>query len=93
MTYRHNDRDLEFEKFLSADWDIDFDGEWDFDTDTDYDTDVDIDGDVDVDGNATTLTWDVEAVGENTLIEASIAMLTLDNLSSMSGAISASVEG
>lgn len=87
-----NGRDLSFEKFLEADWEIDFDGDWDFDTDTDYDTDVDIDSDVDVEDNVTTVTWDVEAVGENTLIEASFAILTLDNLSSTSGAISATVD-
>jgi len=94
MTDSHDpDNDFEFSK----DIDLDVDVELDFDTEIDFDKDVNvdvcIDADADVHGNIATLTFDVEAIGEDTLAEADVAVLAVeDQLSSVSGAMIAAVD-
>lgn len=84
--------------------DVDFDKDIDVDIDIDLDTDVDIYKTVDIDvwstvyadvcidGNSADVTFDIEAVGEDTFTSLDIAVLTIeDDLSSISGAITSAV--
>ncbi len=86
MTERH-DPGFEFEKDLEIDVDIDLDFDVDVDVDVNIEkcVDIDISSDVDLDGNTAELTLDAQAIGDNTLVEAIVTVLTVDNeLSSIS---------
>ena len=86
MTDRH-DNGFEFEKELDieVDVDIDFDVDVDVKVEKDIDIDIDVKSDVDLDGNTAELTLDVQAIGDNTDVEAIVTVLTVDNeLSSIS---------
>lgn len=79
--------DFEFDKELDIDVkvDLDFDVDVDVDVYKDIDIDIDVKSDVDLDGNTAELTLDVQAIGDNTDVEAIVAVLTVDNeLSSIS---------
>lgn len=73
--------DFEFEKELDIDVDveIDFDVDVDVDVEKDIDIDIDVKSDVDLDGNTAELTLDVQAIGDNTAVDAEVAILTVDN--------------
>ncbi len=79
--------DFEFEKDLDikVDVELDFDVDVDVDVKKDIDIDIDVKSDVDLDGNTAELTLDVQAIGDNTDVEAIVTVLTVDNeLSSIS---------
>ena len=88
MTDRHHDNnDFEFDKELDIDVEVDLDYEVDVDVDVEKDIciDIDVTSDVDLDGNTAELTLDVQAIGDNTDVEAIVTVLTVDNeLSSIS---------
>jgi hypothetical protein len=80
--------DFEFDKELDIDVKVDLDFEVDVDVKVEKDIDIDIDvkSDVDLDGNTAELTFDVEAIGDNTDAQAIVSVLVVDNeLSSISG--------
>jgi hypothetical protein len=84
MTY---DPGFEFEKDLEIDVDVDLEFDVDVDVDVEIEkcVDLDINSDVDLDGNTAELTLDAQAIGDNTLVEAIVSVLTVDNeLSSIS---------
>jgi hypothetical protein len=84
----HDGNDFEFSKDLEVDVDLDIDLEVDVDVDVYKDVDiyVDIRSDVDLDGNTAELNFDVQAIGDNTLVEGDVWVLTVDNeLSSITG--------
>lgn len=84
---------FELDKDFDVDLDFDFDIDVDIDVDKDFDADIDIDSDVDVEGNAATLLFDVEAVGLDTVVEADVAALAVENeLSMVSGSLLAAVD-
>jgi hypothetical protein len=81
---------FEFEKEL----DLDVEVEISFDPSLNYESELEIDYDIcvdaDVDGNIATLTFDAEAVGEDTLVEANVFVLAIDDeLSAVGGSITA----
>jgi hypothetical protein len=80
MTERH-DPGFEFEKDLEIDVDIDLEFDVDVDVDVNIDKciDVSIYSDVDLDGNTAELSLDAQAIGDNTLVEAIVSVLTVDN--------------
>lgn len=87
MSGNHND-DYDFSKDVDIDVDVDIDYDVDFDKDIDVDTDIDVDIDqcVHIDGNFAQITFDVEAVGEDTYAEIDFAVLTVEGeLSSITG--------
>jgi hypothetical protein len=89
MTDYHHDGgdDFEYSKDLEIDVDFDIDFEVDVDVDVEKDIciDIDVKSDVDLDGNTAELTLDVQAIGDNTDVEAIVSVLTVDNeLSSIS---------
>ena len=93
MTDYRDPNDFEFEK----DVDIDVEVELEFDTEVDFDKNFDldlcIDAKADVDGNIATLTFDVEAIGKDTLAEADVVVLAVENeLSMVSGSMVAAVD-
>ena len=81
----HRNDDFEFSKDLEIDVDVDIDFDVDVDVDIEKYVDLDIKSDVDLDGNTAELTLDAQAIGDNTLVEAIVTVLTVDNeLSSIS---------
>jgi hypothetical protein len=86
MSDHRDNNDFEFSKDLEIDVDIDLDFDVDVDVDVDIDKDIDIDiwSDVDIYGNTAELTLDAQAIGDDTLVEAIVAVLTTDDLSSIS---------
>ena len=80
---------------VDKDVDIDVDVDLDFDTDItldkDVNVDVSIDSDVDVSGNAANLTFEVTAIGGNTLAEGDVSVVVTDGLSEVSGSLIAAV--
>jgi hypothetical protein len=80
MTDRH-DPGFEFEKDLEIDVDVDLEFDVDVDVDVDIEkcVDIDISSDVDLDGNTAELTLDAQAIGDDTLVEAIVSVLTVDN--------------
>lgn len=81
----------------NVDIDVDIDADLDIDTDInlDIETDVDVDvfSDVDVEDSLTVVTFDAEAIGNQTLVEVDVVVLTVDNeLSSASGVIVAAAD-
>ncbi|HIK30420.1 MAG TPA: hypothetical protein IGS31_03560 [Oscillatoriales cyanobacterium M4454_W2019_049] len=57
----------------------------------DFNANIKIDSDVDVKGNSTTVLFDAEAIGEDTVVEVDVVVLTTDGLSSASGSIISAV--
>ncbi|WP_353931910.1 hypothetical protein WJM97_04820 [Okeanomitos corallinicola TIOX110] len=76
--------------------DIEVETEIKFDTEIDfkknYNADIKIDSDADIKGNIATLTFDVEAIGKDTLAEVDVAVLAVENkLSSVTGSMISAV--
>lgn len=82
----NNGDEFEFSKDLEIDVDIDlnFDVCVDVNVDIYKDIDIYIDSDVDLEGNVAELTLDAQAIGDDTLVEAIVSVLTTDDLSSIS---------
>lgn len=86
MTWWHNDND--FDKDLEIDVDVEIDIDTDIDFDKDFDADINVTSNTHVDGNSTSVLFDAEALGEDTVVEADIIVLTIeDELSSATGSI------
>lgn len=84
---------LDIEKDIDIDIDSDLDIDTDVDLDTDIDVDADVDSDVDVEDTLTTVTFEAEAIGNQTLVEVDVVVLSVDNeLSSASGVIVAAAD-
>lgn len=82
----HDNNDFDFSKDLEIDVDIDLDFDVDVDVDVEIEKDICIDiySDVDLDGNYAELTLDAQAIGSDTLVEAIVSVLTVeDELSSI----------
>lgn len=81
MSGNHHDPGFEFEKDLEIDVDVDLEFDVDVDVDVDIEKCVDINiySDVDLDGNTAELTLDAQAIGDDTLVEAIVSVLTVDN--------------
>ncbi len=80
------------DKSVQVNFDIKFDT--DIDLDKDVDVDVEIDADVNIDGNITNLVLDAEAIGDNTLVEADVGILTIeDQLSSLTLVVVSATNG
>ena len=94
MTDTHDPNgDFEFEKDLDIDVDVNLDFDTDVDFDKDFDLELCIDADADVNGNIATLTFDVEAIGEDTLAEADVFVIAVeDTLSGVGGSMVAAVD-
>jgi len=85
MSGRHNDFEFDKELDIEVDIDLDFDVDVDVKVEKDIDIDINVKSDVDLDGNTAELTLDVQAIGDNTDVEAIVSVLTVDNeLSSIS---------
>jgi hypothetical protein len=85
MSDRNDDFEFEKELEIEVDVDLDFDVDVDVKVEKDIDIDIDVKSDVDLDGNTAELTLDVQAIGDNTDVEAIVSVLTVDNeLSSIS---------
>ena len=86
------DNDFEFDKDIDIDIDFDLDSDVKIDLDKDVKVDVDVKSDVDVDGNFASATFSVEAIGHDTLAEADVHVLAVENqLSSVDGVLIAAV--
>jgi hypothetical protein len=86
------DRDVDVDKDIDIDIDFDFDSDVKIDLDKDVDIDVKVDADADVKGNIATATFSVEALGKDTLAEADVHVLAVeDTLSSVDGVLIAAV--
>jgi hypothetical protein len=78
--------------------DIDLDVDFDLNIDTnidfykDFEANIYISSDVNVQGNSSSITFDVEAIGDNSVVEVDLVVLTTDRLSSVSGSIIAAVD-
>lgn len=79
MSGSHNDFEFDKELDIEVDVDIDFDVDVDVKVEKDIDIDIDVKSDVDLDGNTAELTLDVQAIGDNTDVEAIVTVLTVDN--------------
>lgn len=78
--------DVDIDKDIDASVSFDFDIDVDIELHKDVDINVDVSSGVHVDGNVTTSVVDVEAVGEDTLVEVDVVILSVeDELSSFSG--------
>ncbi|MGB5901167.1 MAG: hypothetical protein WBD58_07870 [Geitlerinemataceae cyanobacterium] len=80
----NKDLDLNVSFELDIDTDINFD--------KDFNADIKIDSDADIKDNITTVTFDAEAIGGNSLVEVDLVVLTTDGLSSASGSIISAVD-
>lgn len=88
--YHSNDDDFNFDKDVDIKVDVEIDIEADVDVEVkkDVDIDVDIKSDIDLDGNYAEMIFDIQAIGDDTLVEFDVAVLTVDNeLSSITGHI------
>ena len=84
----HDGTEVDFDKELDSDIEVDID----FDTNIEFtkyvNVDIEVDSSVNIEGNLTSVTFDAEAFGYDTLVEVDIAVLTLENeLSSAAGSI------
>jgi hypothetical protein len=77
--YDRNDFDYDKDLEIDVDIDLDFDVDVDVDVEKDICIDIDVSSDVDLDGNTAELTLSVEAIGDNTDVEAIVSVLTVDN--------------
>ncbi len=71
--------DFRFDKDLKVDVNFDIKFDTDIDLKKDVDVNVDINADADIKGNITNLTLDAEAIGSDTLVEADVGILTIEN--------------
>ena len=86
------DTEFEFDKEIDIDIDFKLDSDVDIKLEKDVDVDIKIDADADVKGNIATATFSVEAVGKDTLAEADVHVLAVeDELSSVDGVLIAAV--
>jgi len=84
----HDGTEVEFDKELNSDIEVDIDFDTNIDLEKYVDVDIEVDSYVEIEGNLTTVTFDAEAFGYDTLVEVDIAVLTLENeLSSAAGSI------
>jgi hypothetical protein len=82
------DNDFEFDKDVDIDIDFDLDSDVKIDLDKEVNVDIDVKSDVDVDGNFASATFSVEAIGKDTLAEADVHVLVVeDQLSSVDGVL------
>ncbi|NDV49630.1 MULTISPECIES: hypothetical protein [unclassified Salipiger] len=95
MTFPHyppSSPDVDFDKDIDVDINIDLDTTVDIYKTVDIDVWSTVYADVCIDGNTADVTFDIEAVGEDTFTSLDIAVLTIeDDLSSISGAITSAV--
>jgi hypothetical protein len=85
--------DNEFEKEVDIEFDFDFESDVDIEFDKDVDVDVKVDQDVDLDGNFGSATFSAEAIGSDTLAEADVHVLVIeDKLSSVDGTLTAAAD-
>ena len=88
-----NDPSFEFDKEVDIDVEVELEFDTEIDLEKDVDVDVYIDADADVDGNIATLTFDVEAIGRDTLAEADVFVLAIeDEMSAVGGSMIAAVD-
>ncbi len=88
MTWWMHDDGYDFDKEVDIDVDADIDVDFDFDVTKDFDANINIDSHVNVSGNSTTIAFDAEALGSDTVVEVDVVALTIENeLSSASGLI------
>jgi hypothetical protein len=100
MTRRHDDRDdrdnnnnVDFDKDIDVDIDVDSNSDYSVDVSVDANIDICIESEVDIEGNSAVLTFDAEAVGDDTAVTVDVVVLTIeDELSSISGTISSAVD-
>jgi len=79
MSYNHNNGDeFEFEKDIDVEADFYVGWEYENEIDSEVYVDHDIESYVDLEGNSAVLNLNVEAVGDDTLVEASAVVLTTD---------------
>jgi hypothetical protein len=73
--------EFEFDKDLNIDVDVNlaFDVDVDVDVNKDVDIDIDVNSDVYLNGNTAELTLDVQAIGEDTDVQAIVSVLTVDD--------------
>jgi hypothetical protein len=90
----HNNNDFDFSKDLDVNVDVDLNFDVDVDVNVDIDKYVNINicSDVDIHGNTAELTLDAEAIGDNTLVESIVSVLTTDDLSSISLSVLSAVD-
>jgi hypothetical protein len=82
--HRNDDHDFSKDFEIDVDIDIDFDVDVDVDVDIEKEVDIDIKSDVDLDGNSAELTMDVQALGDDSLVESIVTVTTWDEGSSIS---------
>ncbi|MDJ0736806.1 MAG: hypothetical protein QNJ47_22525 [Nostocaceae cyanobacterium] len=82
----HVDKDIKVEA------DFKFDVKVDIDIKKDVDIKVDVKSDVDLDDNYAQLTFDAEAIGKKTLVEADVFVLTTNNMSAVGGLITTATD-
>jgi hypothetical protein len=85
-------RRTEVKKDIDLNVSFDLDIKTNIDFKKDFNANIDINSDVDVYGNSTTLTFDAEAIGDNSVVEVDLVVLTTDGLSSASGSIISAVD-
>jgi hypothetical protein len=78
-------------KDLNSNISVDLNLNTDIKFNKDFDANIDIKSNVDVKGNSTTFTFDAEAIGDNSVVEVDVAVLTTDGLSSAAGSIISAV--
>jgi hypothetical protein len=84
---------IELKKELETEIEFEFESEVDIKLDKNVDIKVDVKSDVDIDDNFASLTFDVEAIGDDTLAEADVSVLVIDNeLSSVAGVLVAAAD-
>jgi len=79
----HNDFDFSKDLDINVDLDLDFDVDVDVNVDIDKYVNINICSDVDIQGNTAELTLDAQAIGNNSLVESIVSVLTTDDLSSV----------
>lgn len=85
--------EFEFEKEVEIDIEFDFDSDVDIKLDKDVDVDIKVDSDVDLDGNFGSITFSAEAIGSDTIAEADVHVLVIeDKLSSVDGVLIAAAD-
>jgi hypothetical protein len=84
--------DVDFSKEIDIEVDVDVDLKFDIEFDKDVDVDIKVESDVDIKGNLAQATIDVEAYGDNSLVEVDMAALTTDYLSHISLSVISAVD-
>ena len=83
--------DIDFEKELSTEVNFELNSEVNIVFDKYVNVNVEINQEVCLSGNFAQATFSVEAVGQNTLAEADVHVLTTDGLSSVDGSLTSAV--